>query len=372
MLLKLRDTTDLHCDERREDKLIRISAFLASLRLKMRSEICPNCKNFSVSAFQLSPFISFCYTRASMTRRDFIRYTSLGTLGLLSASALATGARGRLERFEGQEVFQRILDKALAGNWKRLPIGELIGKIAMELKGTPYVGFTLEVSKDQEYCVVNLEGLDCVTFFEDCLCFARMLKHGGRSPADLLAEVRTTRYRGGKMGDFTTRLHYTTDWFVDNEKKGVVRILTPELPGAMPFTQKVGIMSQHPENYRQLAAHPELLPRIRQIEQTINARRLMYLPMDKIAAAEPLLRTGDIVGVATTAPGIDIAHTGLCIKDEQGVVHFMDASSARSRMRVTLEPEISKCLNWSPRLTGIMIARPLEIRRALVSPARRS
>jgi hypothetical protein len=30
---------------------------------------------------------------------------------------------------------------------------------------------------------------------------------------------------------------------VDNEAKGVVKILTPELPGAMPFTQKVGIMS---------------------------------------------------------------------------------------------------------------------------------
>jgi hypothetical protein len=57
--------------------------------------------------------------------------------------------------------------------------------------------------------------------------------------------------------------HYTTDWFVDNEEKGVVKILTPELPGAKPFTQKVGIMSQHPENYRQLAAHPELLRAIR-------------------------------------------------------------------------------------------------------------
>ena len=54
-----------------------------------------------------------------------------------------------------------------------------------------------------------------------------MIKRGKSSPEDLLAEVRTTRYRGGKMGDFTTRLHYTTDWFVDNEAKGVVKILTP-------------------------------------------------------------------------------------------------------------------------------------------------
>jgi hypothetical protein len=128
-------------------------------------------------------------------------------------------------------------------------------------------------------------------------------------------------------------------------------------------------MTQHPENYRQLAAHPELLREIRQAEDKINARSLMYLPMDKLAAAEPLLQTGDIVGVATTEQGIDIAHTGLCIKDEQGVAHFMDASSSRRNMRVTLEPEISTCLNWSRRLTGVMIARPLEVRKPLASPA---
>lgn len=300
----------------------------------------------------------------ALTRREMFRCVGLGALGILASSAIARGAerlQAQLQRFEGQDVFARIVNKAAAENWKSLPIGELIGKIAMELKGTPYVGFTLELSKDAEYCVVNLKGLDCVTFFEDALCMARMLKRGKSSPEALLAEVQTTRYRGGKMGDFTTRLHYTTDWFVDNEAKGVVKILTPALPGAKPFTQKVGIMSQHPENYRQLAAHPELLREIRLAEDRINARSLKYLPMDKLEAAEHLLQTGDIVGVATTEKGIDIAHTGLCIKDEEGVVHFMDASSARRSMKVTLEPEISKCLNWSSKLTGVMFAKPLEL-----------
>lgn len=303
----------------------------------------------------------------NLSRRAFLNSTCLGTFGLLGSSALAATSawmQDQLGHFDGQDVFTRIVDKAASEGWRRLPIGELIGKIALELKDTPYVGFTLEASKDQEFCVINLKGLDCVTFFEDSLCFGRMLKRGRSSPEDLVAELQTTRYRGGHMGDFTTRLHYTTDWFVDNEKKGVVRILTSELPGAEPYTQKVGIMSRHPENYRQLVAHPEFIQEIRRIEDTINALSLKYLPMDKIAAAEPLLRTGDIVGVTTTAEGIDIAHTGLCIRDDQGVVHFMDASSSRSRMRVTLEPGLSQCLNWSPKLTGIMIARPLEPRTA--------
>jgi hypothetical protein len=297
----------------------------------------------------------------AITRRDFLRL-GFGTFGFLSATTFARADERMktVSHFLGEDLFARIVDKARTQKWSRLLIGELIGKIALELKDIPYVGFTLEESKDAEYCVVNLNGLDCVTFFEDSLCMARMIKKGKSAPADLLAEVQHTRYRGGKMGDFTTRLHYTTDWLVDNEKKGVVKILTPNLPGAQPFTQKVGIMSKHPENYRQLAAHSELIPAIRAIEDKINSRPLKYLPMDKLQSAEPLLRTGDIVGVTTTEEGIDVAHTGLCIKDAQGVVHFMDASSSRRNMKVTLEPEISQCLNWSPKLTGVMIARPLD------------
>ncbi len=299
-----------------------------------------------------------------MKRREFLRRSSVLILGLAYLPALVAHADETPmppKPFVGEDIFARIVKKAADENWRKLPIGELIGKIAMEFKGTPYVGFTLEISRDTERCVVNLNGLDCVTFFEDSLCMARMLKRGKSAPEDLIAEITNTRYRGGKVGDYTSRLHYTTDWFVDNEQKGIVKILTPDLPGAQPFTQKVGIMSQHPQNYRQLKAHPELIPKIRELEERINARPLTYLPMDKLAAAEHLLQTGDIVGVCTTADGIDIAHTGLCIKDEQGVVHFMDASSSRSKMRVTLEGQISKSLNWSPKLTGVMFARPLEV-----------
>lgn len=302
---------------------------------------------------------------SSLHRREFLRYAALGTFSFLTYSALAAkiaGVATNRAKFEGQDIFQRIVDKARANNWTKLPIGELMGKIARELEGTPYVGFTLETSKDQESCVVNLKGLDCVTFFEDTLDMARMLKRGKSKPADMLAEIQYTRYRGGKMGDFTTRLHYTTDWFVDNEKKGVVKILAPTLPGSAPFTQKVGIMSQKSANYRQLAAHPEMVPTIQKLEAEINERQLMFVPMDKLEEAQSHLQTGDIVGVATTEPGIDIAHTGLVVKDEQGVPHFMDASSSKKHYRVTFEDgPISKAFGWSKKLTGAMFARPLEV-----------
>jgi len=120
-------------------------------------------------------------------------------------------------------------------------------------------------------------------------------------------------------------------------------------------------MSSHPDSYRQLAAHPELVAKMQRREKAINNRSLKFIPMDKIAAVEPLLKTGDIVGVCTNKDGLDIAHTGLILRTDDGVAHFMDASSKKSKRRVTIEPgPISSVLNWSSNLTGAMFARPLE------------
>jgi hypothetical protein len=288
----------------------------------------------------------------------------VGTFGVLTAAAMRSVWGDSIaqapETFKGSEVFDRVLKKALAEKWEALPIGQCMGKVAKELEGTPYVAFTLELDKDKEFCSVNLTGLDCVTFFEDTLNFARMLKKGGRTPQDLLAEVTFTRYRGGKLGDFTSRLHYTTDWFYDNEKKGVVKLLAAELPGAEDFTQPVGIMSEKPKNYRQLKAHPELVPVIARFEDQINSRKLKYIPLAALKDTQSQLQTGDIVGITTTEKGIDIAHTGLVFVDEKNVPHFMDASSSKSKMKVMLEKgPISEDLAYGKN-TGAMFARPLE------------
>lgn len=310
------------------------------------------------------------------SRREFLRYTG-STIALLAAGEflgreLAAAARGissgeasaqsrKNGSFKGEEVFHRLMARAKAEKWRTLPIGEVIGKVAKELEGTPYVAKTLDaLTLDREFCCVDLTGLDCVTFFESSLDFARMLKKGGHTPADLLAEITFTRYRGGVVGDFSSRLHYTTDWFVDNESKHVVTLLS-DLPGAEPFEQKVGIMTSHPENYHQLAAHAELIPLIKQREEAINGRSLRYIPRAKIKAIESQLKTGDIVGVCTNQEGVDIAHTGLIYRTDDGVAHFMDASSKKKNMKVTIEPgPISEALSWSDHITGAMFARPLE------------
>lgn len=234
-----------------------------------------------------------------------------------------------------------------------------MGKIAHEFEGTPYKPGTLELSNDKEICSVNLTGLDCVTFFETTLDFARMLKNGGKTPADLLKEVQFTRYRGGVKGDYTSRLHYTSDWFYDNQKKGTVKILG-DLPGAEDYKPNVHFMSEHPQSYPQLVAHPELVAKIKKFESLINSRTLKYVPIDKISAVESSLKTGDIVGVCTSTPGLDITHTGIVVCDENSVPHFMHASSSRTNYKVMIKPgPMSTALAWTKTNTGALFARPL-------------
>lgn len=296
----------------------------------------------------------------NQSRRAFLQSAS-GVLTLFSVGAFDVYAAQKLLVFQGEDVFYRIVGKAKANNWRALPIGDLVGKIAKEFEGTPYKCGTLELSADREVCSVNLDAFDCVTFFETTLDFARMLKKGGSKPADLLAEVRYTRYRGGVSGDYSTRLHYTADWYADNVQKHVIKLLAPEMPGAEPFTHQVGFMTSNPDKYKQLAANPKLVGKMKRHEADINLRSLKYIPSDKLAAVEPLLRTGDLVGVCTKASGLDIAHTGLVYRTNDGVAHFMDASSKHENMKVTIEPgPIGKALSWSPDLIGAMFARPLE------------
>jgi len=298
-----------------------------------------------------------------LERRAFV--TLVGK-ALVGAGALAISrpdpvpARDREPNvFAGQETFERLLMLGRERAWSELPIGERIGAIGMALRQTPYVAATLELYDDREVCSVNLQSLDCVTFFEGALAFARMLRRGRRTPEAMLAEVSFTRYRGGQLTDYASRLHYLSDWFVDNERKGVVRLITRELPGATRFSKRVNFMSTHPEAYRQLKANADLVRKISAVEAQISARELEYVPKAKVADVQPLLMTGDIVGITTAIGGLDCAHAGLCYRDAGSVPRFLHASTTRHA--VVVDDDLATYLLRVSTHTGIMVARPLEV-----------
>mgnify|MGYP003694133865 CR=1 FL=1 len=83
-----------------------------------------------------------------------------------------------------------------------------------------------------------------------------------------------------------------------------------------------------------------------------------YLPKEKVAAAQRLLMTGDIVGVTTSIEGLDCAHSGVCYRTRPA-----SRGSCTRRPRgnaVVLDEDLATYVASVRTHSGIMVARPLE------------
>ncbi len=261
--------------------------------------------------------------------------------------------------FKGRANFDALV--ARAAEWKPLPIGARTATVGRALCGLPYKGFTLEIDDRIEAPSVNLTGLDCWTFFETSLAFARMLDEPAEqwTPATMLRYVELDRYRGGQCdGTYLSRLHYLEDWFRDNDRRGLVADLTRTLGGErVPHT--AGEMTINWRTYRYLRADPSLRPGIQAMENRVAATTMYHVPKGRVAAIEGSLRSGDIIGITTNDPGgVGTSHVGIAYRTADGI-HFMHASAPRNYGRVVLDSRLSDYLNRFRTNAGIIVARPL-------------
>lgn len=253
-----------------------------------------------------------------------------------------------------------LFDRAQVAGWDTLAIGERVAAFGRAFVGTPYEDRTLE-GPGPEVCRVTMRGFDCVTFMEVSLDLARTARAGRRPTSDDLREAVTfTRYRGGRIDGYASRLHYTSEWIADNVAKGVFHDVTPSL-GGVRLPAEVRFMSTHPASYPALAAEPALVDSMRRIERAIRAVPRTFVPRERVAAIESRLQTGDLIAVATSVPGLDYAHTGMIVRDPKGHSRFMHASSARGR--VVIDTTIAGYLARAPKSSiGISVLRPIEPR----------
>ena len=291
-------------------------------------------------------------------------WKTLVPLLLICSVALASESRLPFTTiFRGQDQFNRLVAKAKAGNWKALPIGERTAAVGQALVGTRYKHFTLEIDNRIESPSVNFQGMDCWTFFEIALGFARMLNQpeSNWTPERLLYYVEMDRYRSGQCtGEYLSRLHYLEDWLYDNDRRGLVEDMTRQLGGqSVPHSARE--MSAGWRHYRYLAANRSLLGPLARMEANVSSRPLYEIPKSKIAGIEPKLRSGDIIGIISRdRTGVySTAHVGLALRKSDGVLHFMHASSPSNYGRVIVDDELSKYLYRYRSDSGILVARPL-------------
>ena len=78
--------------------------------------------------------------------------------------------------FKGQSKFDALVSQAERENWRSLPLSARTVRAAKAMTGTPYTNYSLEVDNRIENPVVNFNGMDCWTYYENSLAFARMLR----------------------------------------------------------------------------------------------------------------------------------------------------------------------------------------------------
>ena len=265
--------------------------------------------------------------------------------------------------FKGRDSFDRLVALAKANDWKSLPIGERTATVGRALVGTRYKSYTLEIDDRIEAASVNFNGLDCWTFFEIALGFARMLDEPSEewTPGRLLHYIEVDRYRGGECtGDYLSRLHYLEDWLFDNDQRGLVDDLTRELGGvSVPHSARE--MSVGWRHYRYLKANRRLLRPLAQMEARVSSHRLYMIPKSRVAGIESKLRDGDVIGIVTRERGglHSTSHVGLALRTNDGL-HFMHASSPRNYGRVVVDSRLSSYLYRYRSDAGILVARPLK------------
>jgi hypothetical protein len=272
--------------------------------------------------------------------------------------------------FKGEDKFQALVTRALRENWRELPMGERVAQFGLALRGTPYVGYTLEIDNKIESASCNFNGLDCWTYFETALGLARMIgpPKPAYTPSDLLAEIEWTRYRGGVCtGFYLERIHYLAEWWYDNEARGNVLNVTGDVgPTVALVGRKCQEMTVLWKGYRYLKNDPSMLPEMGRIERRESSLPFSYIPKSKVAAMEKNLQNGDIIGIVTNQTGGHCSHVGLAYRTKDGVLHFIHAS--KNHKAVVLDDSLSTYLNRFKFHAGIIVARPLPRTATIIDP----
>jgi hypothetical protein len=281
---------------------------------------------------------------------------------LLAAPGSAVTAGLPLEKtFIGQKKFHEVMNRGYRAGWAKLPLGERVNKFALALQGTPYVNYTLELHDRIESPSVNMNGMDCWTLFEIALSMGRLvaLHPPPYSPQEMLRLIEIDRYRGGRCtGRFDSRLHHLEDWIRDNERRGLVKDITPSL-GGQTLHRRMAYMGAKPHLYRQLRADPSLVPELIRVENELSRRGITYVPKSQVPKIESQLRNGDIISIVTTWHSTYTSHVGVASRDKNGVLRFLHAS--KNHRKVVLDDRLSDYLNKFSKHAGIFVARPLDL-----------
>lgn len=232
------------------------------------------------------------------------------------------------------------------------PVGELAVMVGRFFLGSPYASGTIE-RQGAEKLVVNLRQFDCFTFVENAVVLARLLRNGEEDFSRYTAALTRTRYRGGRLNGYASRLHYFSDWLRDNQRKGILKDVTREIGGS-PRHRAINFMTANSARYPALKS-PDVCREMLAVEKRCSRRRLFHIPKRELNDWEDTMLDGDLIGITTEREGLDVSHAGLAVRI-RGKIHLLHASPVGEQVILSRET-LYRYLAADTFRAGIMIGR---------------
>ena len=241
---------------------------------------------------------------------------------------------------------RRMAHQAMTSMAQR-PVAQAMVDQALHWLGRPYNAGSLD-RQPRENLRIDLTTFDCLLLVEQLLALA----HSRGSDA-LIEQVRLLRYDGGEVS-FCRRHHYFSRWAAAAAARGLVSDITPGLPGAVTRERPLRFMGRHPDLYGPMAK-AENRACILRSERGLQVRQA-YVPLERLRAATPWLRSGDIFALVTAVPDLDVTHTGL-LERRQGRMDALHAAPGRGVMR---SPDLVRYAAAVPDVIGVSVLRPID------------
>jgi cell wall-associated NlpC family hydrolase len=230
--------------------------------------------------------------------------------------------------------------------------GDLMVELGRCFLKAPYRAGALDLP-GRERLVVNLSEFDCMTFVETILALAMPSHIEDLSPLQFKKNLKRIRYRHGVIAGYASRLHYFSDWLMDNQKKKILKDITSVL-GGKPKAKKIHFMTTHRELYPGLK-NKTAYDNMRRVEKNLSRRTYHVIERHRISTAEKKIRNGDILAFTTDEPGLDVLHVGLAVKTDKGV--FLLHASRKAGTVTVSRKTLAAYVKSNPKMSGLIVAR---------------
>lgn len=242
------------------------------------------------------------------------------------------------------------------------PLGVAAMQAGQYAEGTPYEAYTLEAylkaggsPLETEPLTLSLSRFDCVTLVESCLAVARCAALEGAPTWERFGrQIERMRYRDGVRKTYSSRLHYFSEWISDGQRRGLVRDMGPLL-GGIDDSRALRFMTEHRNSYPALQ-NETVFTQIGDMERSLDGLVRHVVPTGHIPVIADQIETGDILGFATSIPGLDVTHAALAFRHPDGRLGVLHAPLSGGVVEVSRYelPEYVAAIKGS---TGVLVAR---------------